>query len=117
MPGKSEIGRMIVEHEQQGKERAEYGKHVLKDLSKQLTADFGKGFSVQNLENMRKFYLLYGIDGKSQSMIRISEKPNAVLSWTDPIYRNLPEWHRAKMGRPSQAIGTFDFQLKKRRRV
>jgi predicted nuclease of restriction endonuclease-like (RecB) superfamily len=87
-----EIGRMIVEDEQQGKERAEYGKQVLKELSAKLTAEFGKGFSVQNLENMRKFYLLYALEAnsqspvriseKSQSPIRISEKGNAVLSWT-----------------------------------
>lgn len=56
-----EIGRMIVEDEQQGKQRAEYGKQVLKDLSRQLAADFGKGFSVDNLQNMRQFYLTYSI--------------------------------------------------------
>jgi len=77
-----EIGRIIVKDEQQGKERAEYGKQVLKELSKRLTANFGKGFSVQNLENMRKFFLLYAPSEKSQSPIRISENNNAVLSWT-----------------------------------
>ena len=77
-----EIGRMIVEDEQHGKERAEYGKQVLKELSKRITLEFGKGFSVQNLENMRKFYLLYSSDEKSQSPIRISEKQNSMLSWT-----------------------------------
>jgi len=45
-----EIGRMIVEEEQRGKERAEYGKNLLIDLSKELTKEFGKGFSVDNLE-------------------------------------------------------------------
>jgi predicted GNAT family N-acyltransferase len=54
-----EIGRMIVEEEQNGKERAEYGKKILKGLSEQLTKEFGKGFSVDNLQNMRKFYLTY----------------------------------------------------------
>ena len=54
-----EIGRMIVEDEQQGKERAEYGKSVLKDLSIRLAEKFGKGFSVDNLQNMRQFYLTY----------------------------------------------------------
>lgn len=54
-----EIGRMIVEDEQQGKERAEYGKSVLKDLSIRLTESFGKGFSVDNLERMKNFYLIY----------------------------------------------------------
>ena len=54
-----EIGRIIVEEEQKGKERAEYGKHLLKGLSEQLNSEFGKGFSVDNLQNMRKFYYLY----------------------------------------------------------
>jgi predicted nuclease of restriction endonuclease-like (RecB) superfamily len=77
-----EIGRMIVEDEQQGKERAEYGKQVLKELSGRLTTEFGKGFSVQNLENMRKFYILYTSPEKSQSLIRISDSNTAMLSWT-----------------------------------
>ena len=63
-----EIGRIIVEEEQSGKDRAEYGKQILKGLSKQLTNEFGKGFSIVNLENMRKFYLAYSI---SQSVTRI----------------------------------------------
>lgn len=54
-----EIGRMIVEEEQQGKERAEYGKSLLIELSKQLTFDFGKGFDERNLRNMRLFYQTY----------------------------------------------------------
>lgn len=65
-----EIGRMIVEEEQNGKERAEYGKQLLKGLSEQLTKEFGKGFSLVNLENMRKFYLAYSI---SESVSRISQ--------------------------------------------
>ena len=54
-----EIGRRIVEHEQQGKERAEYGKALLKELSAALTAEFGRGFSEDNLSLMRRFYLAY----------------------------------------------------------
>jgi hypothetical protein len=54
-----EIGRRILEHEQQGEERAEYGTALLKDLSKKLSKEFGRGFSERNLEYMRKFYLLY----------------------------------------------------------
>ena len=54
-----EIGRRIVEHEQQGAERAEYGKELLKELSARLTEEFGKGFSERNLEYMRKFFLLW----------------------------------------------------------
>lgn len=56
-----EIGRMIVQDEQQGKEKATYGKQTLKELSKKLTAEFGKGFSSDNLENMRRFFLAYPI--------------------------------------------------------
>ena len=53
------IGRIIVEHEQNGRFRAEYGKGVLQRLSDQLTDDFGKGFDVRNLRNMRLFYICY----------------------------------------------------------
>lgn len=54
-----EIGRIIVENEQNGNIRAEYGKETLKNLSVRLTKDFGKGFSVTNLKQMREFYLVY----------------------------------------------------------
>ena len=54
-----EIGRMIVDDEQQGEERAQYGKAVLKELSIRLTNKFGKGFSVENLDRMRYFYKTY----------------------------------------------------------
>ncbi|MBY0243862.1 MAG: PDDEXK nuclease domain-containing protein [Sphingobacteriaceae bacterium] len=54
-----EIGRMIIEEEQNGSHRAEYGKQILKELSKKLSKDFGKGFSTDNLERMKKLYILY----------------------------------------------------------
>ncbi len=54
-----EIGRLIVEEEQKGKKRAEYGKQLLKELSERLITEFGKGFSVTNLKQMRQFYLTY----------------------------------------------------------
>ena len=50
---------MIVEEEQHGKERADNERARLKDLSSELTKEFGKGFSVDNLENMRRFYSMY----------------------------------------------------------
>lgn len=86
-----EIGKMIVEEEQDGKERADYGKEILKGLSTVLSKEFGKGFSVDNLENMRKFYLAYQ---KSETLSRISSKTisettsrksesgNNILSWS-----------------------------------
>lgn len=53
------IGRIIVEYEQQNQIRADYGKQTLRELSKELTREFGKGFSRSNLQNMRAFYLAY----------------------------------------------------------
>ena len=50
-----QVGRLIVEDEQNGKTRAEYGKKVLDDLAERLTAEFGKGFTVTNLKYMRSF--------------------------------------------------------------
>ena len=56
-----EIGRIIVEDEQGHSDRAGYGKTLLKDLSKMLTKEFGRGFSVSNLQFMRRFYQEYEI--------------------------------------------------------
>lgn len=66
------IGRLIVEDEQNGEKRAEYGKKVLDDLAKRLTADFGKGFTTTNLKYMRSFYIAFPI----RHALR------AELSWT-----------------------------------
>ena len=74
-----------MEEEQQGKERAEYGKELLKGLSKLLIKEFGKGFSVTNLQQIRNFYLIYQ---KQQTLSVKSEKksqtPSAIfpLSWS-----------------------------------
>ncbi|MEZ5009600.1 MAG: PDDEXK nuclease domain-containing protein [Chitinophagales bacterium] len=73
-----EIGKMIVEEEQGGKERADYGKQVLNELSEVLSKEFGKGFSATNLKQMRQFYLVYSIGQTlSDDSIRISKKPSA----------------------------------------
>jgi hypothetical protein len=52
------IGKSIIQ-EQGGNEKSEYGSGLLKELSKQMTQDFGKGFTVSNLKNMRQFYLTF----------------------------------------------------------
>lgn len=89
-----EIGRHIVEHEQQGAQRAEYGKQVLKELANQLTAEFGRGFSRSNLEYMRKFYLAYSDrlpdisqmpSGKSPAPLHKSQMPSGVLPEAAPV--------------------------------
>jgi predicted nuclease of restriction endonuclease-like (RecB) superfamily len=109
-----EIGRMIVEHEQQGTRRARYGELVLKTLSERLTSEFGRGFSRRNLEYMRRFFLEYRdrikqiaqmasaqlaapIIGQTPSgqLVQTSEKPSRksaarvvpfALSWSQYIF-------------------------------
>ncbi len=56
-----QIGQLIVEEEQKGEAKAAYGKAVLKNLSRQLTLEFGKGFDESNLRNIRQFYLAFPI--------------------------------------------------------
>ena len=53
------IGHRIVEKEQNGKERAKYGKEILKKLSKELNSEFGKGFDERELRRIRQFYLTF----------------------------------------------------------
>ena len=69
-----EAGRMIVEEEQDGKERATYGKYILKELSERLTQKFGRGYSYDNLKLMRKFYLVYSKDSIGETPFPQSEK-------------------------------------------
>ncbi len=66
------IGRLIVEDEQQGQRRAAYGKQQLQQLADELTAEFGKGFDISNLRNMRRFFQAFPI----QDAVRPE------LSWT-----------------------------------
>ncbi|MFN5093787.1 MAG: YhcG family protein [Bacteroidota bacterium] len=79
-----EIGRMIVEEEQNGKERADYGSQLLSDLSNSLTQEFGRGFSITNLQQMRMFYNIYSkqqtLSAKSENSESLSE--NFKLSWS-----------------------------------
>lgn len=54
-----EIGKLIVNQEQQGEEKAKYGQHLINELSDKLSSEFGKGFSATNIKQMRTFYLTY----------------------------------------------------------
>lgn len=63
-----EIGRIIVEQEQGGESRAEYGAHVIERLSERLTAEFGRGFSTTNLKQMKQFFQVYGNDQIGQTL-------------------------------------------------
>ena len=83
-----QIGKIIVEHEQKGSAKAKYGEATLKDLSRKLTAEFGKGFSVQNLENMRLFYQAFGISQTVSRKFTLSWSHYAFLSRLDLEERN-----------------------------
>ena len=63
-----EVGRKIVEEEQRGENRAQYGQYILKELAQYLTKKFGKGFSVTNLKQMRQFFMVYANDQISQTV-------------------------------------------------
>ena len=82
-----EIGRMIVEREQQGEKRAQYGTKLIKGLSEYLTGQYGRGFSVVNLKSIRKFYQTY----------------------TPSIQQTLP----AKSGNGKSPIRMFDANIQK----
>ncbi|MEZ2336323.1 YhcG family protein [Mucilaginibacter sp. RCC_168] len=79
-----QIGKMIVEDEQNGKERANYANETLKKLSESLTKDFGRGYSVDNLQNMRAFFIEYR-NYETVSSISVSPAPNS-----ETVHRNLP---------------------------
>ena len=84
-----DIGRMIIEEEQNGVNRAEYGKYILNQLSAYLTNKFGKGFSVTNLKQMRQFYMIYSHDKIGQTLSdqfkglsSVEPERKFVLSWS-----------------------------------
>lgn len=89
------IGRLIVEFEQQGDTRAGYATGVLKSISLKLTKEFGKGFSVDNLENMRRFYNEYKgaytafveAQVKSETLSRKLAKAKSVVSKSETLSR------------------------------
>ena len=70
-----QIGRRIVEQEQRGKQRADYGEALIKELSKRLSQEFGSGFAVANLKNFRQFYLTFPNEGKGYAL-------RSFLTWT-----------------------------------
>ncbi|MEP7232103.1 MAG: PDDEXK nuclease domain-containing protein [Ginsengibacter sp.] len=84
------IGKKIVEEEQKGKTKAAYGTALLKELSAQLTRDFGKGYSETNLKYFRQFYITFSSDENShalrdESLEPVEQKSHALrseLSWT-----------------------------------
>ena len=79
------VGRYIVEDEQEGKYRAQYGKQVMKAISFRLTERFGKGWSVDTLEKCRTFYYVYSISATPSRNSMEQSKEKTVKQSTDII--------------------------------
>jgi len=85
-----EVGRIIVEDEQKGEHRAEYGKQVLIELSNRLMQEFGEGFTVRGLTFMRQFYIAFPIWNAVRSKLSWSH-------YTDFTYLSTEEELRAEI--------------------
>ncbi|MFC1496386.1 YhcG family protein [Candidatus Margulisiibacteriota bacterium] len=124
------IGRRIVEFEQKGKKRAEYGKELLKKISADLTPGFGKGVSERNLEYMRQFYIAYGnisntlsaklIEGKDRkSNTAYSKIPTDIFPFSWSHYRLLMrldesskrEFYESECFRGNWSVRQLDRQI------
>lgn len=104
-----EIGRMIVEDEQNGENRAEYGKAVLKDLTLHLTEKFGKGFSVENLDRMRFFYKTYSEQISSTLLTNSSN----IIQQTTSVDFNLSWSHYLKLMRTKDSNEREFYEIEK----
>ena len=99
------IGRSIIEEEQQGKDRADYGKYLIKNLSRKLKPEYGTGFSVRQLELMRQFYRIFPIANALRSqlnwtqyrlLIRIEDKDKRKYYIAETIRNN---WNSRQLER------------------
>ena len=98
------VGQRIVEQEQHGSGRAEYGKELLKELSDRLISEFGSGFSRSNLEYMRRLYLVY--------RDRIGEKSQTLSGIFDgTITEALPPISQTPSGERPPSPSVFQFSL------
>ncbi|MBQ1784856.1 MAG: DUF1016 family protein [Gammaproteobacteria bacterium] len=102
-----EIGRLIVEHEQQGSARAAYGQRQLAVLSTRLTALFGKGFDATNLRNMRRFHLAFPIR-ETVSLELSWSHYNALARVEAPSAR---EWYMREAISQNWSVRALDRQI------
>ena len=102
------IGQRIIEQEQHGKTRAEYGKHIIEIASAALTETYGAGYSATNIRNMRKFYLTFNNLDIQQTLPAelkmIAERNQQTLSvksreYTIPVYQQLSWSHYERLMR------------------
>ncbi len=104
------IGKRIVEEEQDGKERAEYGKEIIKKLSKELTTEFGKGFSERTLWEIKQFYLIF-IDFEKLRTVC------AVLKWSHiklimrVSNKEAQQWYLKEAAEQNWSVRTLDRNI------
>ncbi|KTD36023.1 hypothetical protein Lnau_1007 [Legionella nautarum] len=103
------VGRLIIEHEQQGAKHATYGEYQLKHLSKQLQSEFGKGFNERNLRRMRTFYLAYPIWTAVRSELSWTHY-RALLSVENKVAR---EWYMKEAIEQSWSTRALERQIDK----
>lgn len=107
------IGKRIVEQEQSGESRAEYGKRLIAALSNELTKEFGKGFSERNLRNFRKFYTLFPDDQIWQMCL-----PNLTWSHFNCLLRVTDEnarlWYLNEAAKENWSSRTLDRNIRTR---
>ena len=102
-----EIGRMIVEDEQEGETRAEYGKKVLQELSIKLNKNFGRGFSNQNLRNMRQFYLVYSNRISVNPLRKLEDKTESIRQTASSEFQIADNQNKAIRQTPSAEFKNF----------
>ena len=104
------IGKRIVEEEQQGSDRAEYGAHIISELSKNLTSDLGSGYSARNLRNYRSFYRSFSEDEIWQMHL-----PNLTWSHYNALLRvndkKARDWYMAEAVRESWSVKTLERNI------
>ena len=116
------LGKRIVEQEQNGSERAEYGKHVIRFASEMLTSEFGRGFSESNIRSFRKFFLEYKDLAIQQTESAISYDTNqqtvpALLPWShyEKLMRiadlNARAWYEAEAKREMWSLRTLERNI------
>lgn len=105
-----QIGKRIVEEEQQGKSHAGYGKQLIKKLSAELTASFGKGFSERNLRNIRAFYLCFPDEAIWQTCL-----PNLTWSHFTCLLRvadaDARAWYLSEAAKENWSVRTLDRNI------
>lgn len=116
-----EIGRLIVEDEQKGASRANYGKQALRELSKDLILEYGRGYSVSNLKNFRQFYFvfpdLFELNLMKEGDLQIRQTLSSELSWSHYCLlmrvenQSAREFYMKEAARENWSVRALDRQI------